>query len=356
MTRKPRKAPITAPKLPDADIAVVIGRIKERVKTFDLPPPGFDPLSASPKQLSDLGFPQRPDPVRLPVFHAFWHKMFSPPLHIEQFDLLAADLEGLLGQLIDGRLAMLDASARRQSSLNWSGAYITPRDGTIFSSIHGAWQVPTPEQPTPAAAGIPYRSSTWIGLDGQRRYYQSSLPQIGTSQDIENTSDGLEDQYRAWWQWWARDNPNTTAPLPLPFPVIRHGDFIMASVYAEPDRKAAKFVIKNVSNGQLVRFDAIAPVSVLGLPPLQISGATAEWVMERPSEGADIQILPDYGTTVFSDCLAVAADQHGGPDVERRVEAAKLIDMYEVRHNPDRTAKISIVTPVTESEFITVYR
>ena len=56
---------------------------------------------------------------------------------------------------------------------NWSGAYITPRGWhRVFGRSRAKWRVPTSK---PAARRRRRRrgtrSSTWIGFDGQRRYY-----------------------------------------------------------------------------------------------------------------------------------------------------------------------------------------
>jgi hypothetical protein len=42
--------------------------------------------------------------------------------------------------------------------------------------------------------------------------------------------------------------------------------------------------------------------------------------------------------------------------VERSLSAAKLIDMYVVKQNPERTAKISIAKPLDSTEFLTHFR
>jgi hypothetical protein len=356
MTRKPEKRAVK-PRSLSQDFAALAKKIKESVTAYDPPPADFDPLTAPAQDLDKFGFPPRPDPKRLPLLHAFWQKMFESRSHFERFDISPADLELVADLRVNSRGPAIDLLARRQSSLNWSGAYLTPRDGTIFDSIHGAWQVPTPSKPAAAAAGnLFFSSSTWIGLDGQRRYYQSSLPQIGTGQDLDIATGVSQEQYRAWWQWWARDVSGAGIPIPLPFPTIKHLDFIMANVCANPGRNSAKFLIKNISNGQAMLFDQAAPIPNPGFPALRISGATAEWILERPSVGSQIQVLPDYGTVLFSDCLAVATNPSTGAQVERDVEVPKLIDMYEMRSNPQRTAKISIARPVDEDRVMTVYR
>lgn len=42
--------------------------------------------------------------------------------------------------------------------------------------------------------------------------------------------------------------------------------------------------------------------------------------------------------------------------MERFLSAAKLIDMYVVKQNPERTAKISIAKSLDTTEFLTYFR
>jgi len=80
--------------------------------------------------------------------------------------------------------------------------------------------------------------------------------------------------------------------------------------------------------------------------------------MERPADAPNptpLQ-LPDYGTVDFRDCGAMAINMNTGTTVERSLSAAKLIDMYVVKQNPERTAKISIAKPLDTTEFLTYFR
>lgn len=331
-------------------------RLKKLVKDSTrsvLPPTGFHPLEASQEELKMFGFPKRPDPARQPAEYAFWQEMFAPALEFEAFDfeilpLFTTHSRGFFGQL-----------PRRQTSLNWSGAYITPRDGTVFSSIWGKFQVPTPNQPPGGGAGQKYRSSTWIGFDGQRRYYRSTLPQIGTAQNIDpSTSTGVPTKsFFAWWQWWVRDVSNQAYPITLTSPTIHAGDLVMCFMQVADDRAGVSFVITNLTTSRAVQFFQAAPPTGAG-QPFKVPGATAEWVMERPADAPDptpLQ-LPDYGTVDFRDCGAMAINTDTGAMVERNLSAAKLIDMDVVKQNPERTVNISIAKPLDSTEFLTYFR
>ena len=332
-------------------------RLKKIVRdstTSALPPGGFDPLQASQEELTKLGFPKRPIPERQPAEYAFWQEMFARPVEFEAFDFdilpLIVQSRGFFGQL-----------PRRQTSLNWSGAYITPRDGAVFSSIWGQFQVPTPNQPSGGGSSETYRSSTWIGFDGQRRYFRSTLPQIGTAQNIDpSTSMGMgvpTKSFFAWWQWWVRDVAGQAFPITLGAPTVHPGDLIMCFMQVADDRAGVSFVITNLSTSRAVQFFQAAP-STSGGRSLKVPGATAEWVMERPADPPDPtpRQLPDYGTVDFRHCGAMAINMSTGVKVERSLSAAKLIDMYVVKQNPERTAKISITKPLDATEFLTRFR
>jgi hypothetical protein len=316
-----------------------------------VPPAGFSPLAASQADLKKFGFPMRPDPSRQPAEDAFWQELFAPSLQFEAFDIDVLPVFATRSRRVFAQLP------RRQTSLNWSGAYITPRDGTVLSSIWGKFQVPTPNVPSAGAPGGKYRSSTWIGFDGQRRYYTSTLPQFGTAQNIDPSAAGPKRSFFAWWQWWVRDDEDQAYPITLTSPVIHAGDLIMCYMQVSDDRTGMSFVIRNLTTSRVVQFFQRAPLTTKG-QPFKVPGATAEWVMERPADPPDPtpMQLPDYGTVNFHDCGATAINIKTGTKVERSLSAAKLIDMHIVKENPERTRRISLAKPVSPTEFLTHYR
>jgi hypothetical protein len=52
-----------------------IGKLK--ITTFDVPPAGFDPRSASDDVLARHGWPARPDAKTSPRFRAQWERTFG---------------------------------------------------------------------------------------------------------------------------------------------------------------------------------------------------------------------------------------------------------------------------------------
>lgn len=339
-----------APKNPKFDPGLLKKMVQDS-SASTLPPPGFSPLAASQAELKTLGFPIRPDATHQPAEYALWQQLFATSLQFEAFDIDVLPVFGTGSRRVFAQLQ------RRQTSSNWSGAYITPRDGTVFTSIWGKFQVPTPNETSPGAPGGKYRSSTWIGFDGQRRYYTSTLPQFGTAQNIDTPTAGLNRSYFAWWQWWVREDDDQAYPITLTSPVIHAGDLIMCYMQVSDDRSGVSFVIRNLTTSRVVQFVQRAPLTAKG-QPFKVPGATAEWVMERPADPPDPtpMQLPDYGTVNFHDCGAAAINFNTGTRVERSLTGAKLIDMQIVQQNPERTRRISIAKPVGPLEFLTHYR
>ncbi|HTO63614.1 MAG TPA: G1 family glutamic endopeptidase [Bradyrhizobium sp.] len=328
-----------------------LNRIVRTSIRSSLPPTGFDPLDASQEELERLGFPKRPEPALQPSEHAFWQEMFAPR---PEFEAFAFEILPPVTTRSRGFFAQLP---RRQTSLNWSGAYITPRDGTVFHSIWGKFQVPMPNLPSGGDPGEKYRSSTWIGFDGQRRYYNSTLPQFGTAQNIDPSAGGPTKSFFAWWQWWVRDVAAQASPNKLIVPTIHVGDWIACYMQVADDRAGVSFMMTNLTTNSAVQFFQGAPPTSWG-QPFKVPGATAEWVTERSADAPDptpLQ-LPDYGTVDFRDCGATAINMTTSATVERSLSAAKLIDMYVVKRNPERTVKVSIAKPLSTTEFVTQFR
>jgi Peptidase A4 family len=319
----------------DNDRQAQLEEIARRIHFYDRPPEGFDPRTAEPRELWRYGIPPQPNARELPMGAAFWTEMFTPPLvFTEATYLLMAD-----PVLISDQLRMT-TSGQRESSLNWSGAYITPRDGRQFTEVHGRWEVPNVMAPAGTSGNAEFRSSIWIGFDGQRRYFDSSLPQIGTAQFLNAPNDP---PLSVWWQWWLRDNPATYFPVTLPLPIVQ-GHLMLASLLVLNETQV-HFLIENRTTG------AVYPPFTIDAPMLsgiqaKVSGATAEWIVERPTDSnGDLHELPDYHRVSFTNCFAMSAHmppgQLPGAGLEQTLDGARLINMHKVDRNPSRTVIIS---------------
>jgi hypothetical protein len=197
--------------------------------------------------------------------------------------------------------------------------------------------------PSGTSGNPEFRSSVWIGLDGQRRYLDSSLPQIGTAQFLNAPNDP---PFSVWWQWWLRDNPTTFSPVPIALPILP-GQRMMASLLVLNDTQV-QFLIENRTTGQIFPpFVMDAPTDSVSQVQVKVSGASAEWIVERPANATtgDLYELPDYNEVHFTNCFAISADmppgQSPGSGLEQTLDGARLINMHEVERNPVRTVTIS---------------
>jgi Peptidase A4 family len=313
----------------------VLDEIRRRTHFYEKPPQDLNPLILQPAELAKYGIPPRPNAEEFPALADFWDEMFSPPLIFTEptFDLPATPIR------ISARL-FLTTSGHDESSFNWSGAYITPRDGQQFTEVHGRWVVPGVMAPAGAVGNPEFRSSVWIGLDGARRYSDSTLPQIGTAQCVNPP---IGPPFFLWWQWWMRDNPTTFCPAVVPIAVLPgHRILVKLEVLSETQ---VRFLIKNGTTGQnYPPFKMDAPSHPVTGRQAEVSGATAEWIVERPANMATVLYnLPDYHQVTFTSCYAVQATllPGGGPGLERTLDEATLISMYDIEGNPPRRVTIS---------------
>jgi len=310
------------------------------------PPPDFDPLTAGPGELERYGIPPKPDPDRQPALTRFWTEMYSPLDDGRRLVFVAPPIQ------VPGTSYM-----KTEASLNWSGAYITPRNGQQFTEVHAAWTIPHVTVPASRSESAEYRSSIWIVFDGQRRYFDSSLPQLGTGQFVKNDP-AADPYYHTWCQWWLRDNSQTYEPLILSVK-IAPCQRVMASLLVR-SKTEVHGIIVNRTTGEILPFIMDAPTDRASSTKLKVSGATAEWIVERPAdERVEPYALPDYGTVHFTNCCALSAEMsvEGAPRPgrERTLVDARLIRMYKRARNPSRTVMISKAERQDVDQFKTLY-
>ena len=311
-------------QLPPEDPDELLERLNRETRRLH-PPPGFDPLTASQAERDQFGLPPKPDPEHEPELYEFWVELFSSPLSFEEGDF------SFVGPQPHNfhRAGAAGVRSRHESSRNWSGTYITPRDGRMFTDVLGSWRVPAVAPPAGQPPGAEYRSSTWIGFDGQRSYLNSTLPQIGTGQFFNAVGFPPGQAWISWIQWWPLP-PLTILSLP-----VAPGDRIMCWLLVL-NRTDVLFIIKNHTQGPLHMFIMTAPKVIMPpwiLVPVQaeVSGATAEWVMERPTSLVTNQLypLPNYGQVEFRQCYALSARAPGSPGRLERLIGPKLINVQD---------------------------
>lgn len=308
-----------------------------------LPPPDFDPVnnSADRARLEEFWLPSRPDPEREPELHEHWREMFAGRLRFVLAGSQPAK-QPVTTALLAMRLPGPPATAGFETSSNWSGAYILPNRGDRFSRVVGGWKAPEVKPGTgPNPSGLPFRCSIWIGLDGKKRW-TGSMPQVGTVHAV--APDGTPEEPKLWWQWWIRDGHS--APHDIPGVPVRAGDEVLCSLTAVSPH-LVRFHVRNRNTGTFAGFAVSEPV------PLR--GATAEWVVEQPSdpqgdpravkgrrEGEPLFPLPDYGSVAFRHCAAQAGAAPGFGNRYHPLRTPRLIRMSQLLTQPTRKALISV--------------
>lgn len=317
---------------------------------FPFPPPDFDPLREDPKQ---YGLPPLPNKDTQPELHAAWLRLFEPPHVFVPPAILETEL--LIRQ--PNIRQILPYTSRIENSANWCGASIVPHDGDQFVMLFGEWTVPVPSLPPPSDQGpkgqkTRYCCVAWIGIDGNRRYLDSTLPQIGTEQVLTVDSSGQPSvACTAWFQWWGRTQVKLTR-FYLTNITVDAGISVMALIWViNPRHVVAVFRTFAPLNQITVLVEPMPEVYLRPHQPAKvqplISGATAEWIVERPEQpvltGAALEPFPNYGPVQFLHCVAGTAQTAGMPTSEETLRGPRLFRMFEVpKNHPPRIRLISM--------------
>jgi hypothetical protein len=313
---------------------------------YAVPSSEANPANMSPTELAEYGLPPRPDKDSEPSLHDLWLRTFGHEFRFVKFSAEPHRLTHL-----DVRPAPSAAFVSRyEGSLNWSGAYVQPSNARTFVQVWGQWEAPALRLPRDAIPDGDYRCSIWIGLDGRRLYRNSSLPQIGTMQVLRTPHTDC----CAWVQWWVRGNTGNRPTEISCFPVDT-GD-VISCVLTVLDEHHVKLNIVNQTKKIITAVKASAPTDSSNTR-LSISGATAEWVLERPAivDEPTLYQFPDYGSMDFVNCRAVEALAGGVSPAERFLASPRFMRMHEVREAPQRTRLISMAKPIDETSFNVTY-
>jgi hypothetical protein len=315
-------------------------------------PSGYDLLDAPQDKLDLYGIPQKPDRIAEPSLFEFWSKLVSPLFTAKQPKLTPID-KFLQGSQIEQSQSMPSLGGTVQSSLNWSGAIISPCWPKRFVLATAGWLAPKVSRPSAealfTAKNLP-RSLVWVGLDGYNGTLPKiSLPQIGTA----HFPDHQPQQHFAWWGWWSK---HSTKERIDEFVIeefkIAAGDEILAGLEVLRSEDV-RFFIKNQSTGEFRSF--------LGkrqpLRDIEQLGSSAEWVVERPTaierptaverptepKSEKLYPLADYDPPVdFKYCLALAADKPCAPGrLMTLADNGLIIKMREAFADPYRTIYVS---------------
>jgi hypothetical protein len=129
----------------------VSSALPKGARTFELPPDGFDPMTASADKLRRYGLPRRPDPDSEPQLARLYARAFSRPRTFLKPKLV-----------VDSRLDAINAKRKGKadfSSGDWGGAVVTTPASNPPNMVFAQFQVPTvlnfdPELTQPLTSGF----------------------------------------------------------------------------------------------------------------------------------------------------------------------------------------------------------
>ncbi|MGC2784441.1 MAG: G1 family glutamic endopeptidase [Roseiarcus sp.] len=250
------------------------------VRTHPLPPKGFDPRTASARELRRYGLPQRPDPAMRPQLAARWDEIFSRK--ITYVTPTFRPLEELLpGVKPRGRLRQ-DLVTVPNST--WSGAVVHATGSQTFTWVLGQWNVP---DVAPAAGGKGSQYTfAFIGIDGN-----TDVTQIGTIQSVSTAANGsVSKSCYAVYEWF----PNSWSAITnLP---VSFGDTMIGLICLDSPTEAL-FSLVNVTSGIHAGFIFDAPAGTASLEN------QAEWILERPEVSGVNPPMPNFGEIYFESAM-----------------------------------------------------
>jgi hypothetical protein len=272
------------------------------------PPLAQNALALSNRELVARGYPPRPDKVKAPGPYAKWLYIVS-----HAFTQVSSRKVGRHDVSFSPTLPLPPRSSRARSngksifdynSGNWSGAVVSDPN-VRFYAIQDDWLTPSVWVPTQIGYGA---AAVWAGLDEGA----NDLVQTGTDSEAWNFfyydfPVFTEVEFTNYWAW-VESLPDI--PYAVPNLIVSPGDELSVDIFLADQYGNTTFY-----NGDLTPSDDVVWFMVYNLTagtsywgtlprPAQFSGATAEFVLERPGDydTGTPSALADYGFAAAHDC------------------------------------------------------
>ena len=279
-----------------------------RVRTFTPPPPGFDPITASERDLLKHGFPARPEhPQHQERYKRVFAAMKDGFRYIEPtFKVNPKRRHGTAVSRPGGGARPPAVGTGNEFSSIWSGGLVFPPVGEAFRWIVGEWTIPNVNSP---ADGQTYFCATWIGIDGDTTVASTDLCQAGINMDVTRSGSNATRHCTAWCEWF----PGPEIEIPN-FPVTFGDTVIITLCTGGTGSTEATIFYANMTAGLGTSFILDAGTFADGTQ-ISLVGDSAQWVVERPAVGENLTpaLLANYTQLFFSGCQAVAYS----PDASR---------------------------------------
>jgi peptidase A4-like protein len=258
-----------------------------RIRTYEPPPPEFNPLAATPRLLLHHGFPARPDAKTQPKVRQMWEKALSRPRTwiTPVFREVKGKSHGPALRPGKGRARVSAAKGiTNATSSNWSGSVAFAPAKRTFGWVAGQWTVPNPHAPGLGS----YYASEWVGIDG---WGSNDVLQAGTETEIIDLGIFSSRQVYVWWEWFPSGEVAITNFS------VSAGD-IMYCLICVNSTTTATVYLTNQSTGVTTSFSITAPQGTA------LVGNSAEWIVERPTINGSVASLTDTKTVYFDEGIA----------------------------------------------------
>jgi hypothetical protein len=240
--------------------------------TVNVPPSGFDPLTASVTDLEKYGYPAKPtDPTAL----AHWEDLMS---HAKNFIIPEFKVSNV-------------SHAPKMSGTSyglWQG-YVasessgSPYNSQPFTNVMGQWNLPTVTGSGAPANQWAY-SANWVGFGS------TNIVQAGTVSEAYGGSSSTS------YQIWTEAYPLESTAVNVPNFTVSAGDNIYIDIGYNASTGTANFYIEDYTRNEVSSF----PQS--GLSGYQNNHV--EWVSEDPIVSGGNPPYAKYGSTTITGCQA----------------------------------------------------
>jgi hypothetical protein len=260
-----------------------------RINTFH-PPADLDPLTASPKELAQAGFPARPtDIVALASYNRFFTQNRNKLRHIEPTFAVGSKTR-------PSRRLIQSEDLLNELSTNWSGVLVHPPGGDSIRWVTAQWNVPFV---SPSANDGLESADCWIGIDGWGPEGSHDVAQAGVECTTRRNGNEVEVDCYAWFEWWpAAEHKITNFP-------VSPGDSVGVTICAENGFRGEITVVRvffaNTTKGISTSFEVESPQDY------SLSGLMAEFIVETPMLDSVNIGLPIYTDVLFTDAMAGTA-------------------------------------------------
>jgi len=271
-----RLAPVDVISGSDGSLAVIylVRGVRTEVR---IPREGFSPLTATARELANLGMPERPSDTAARAQWAAGLRSWK-----RTTDATLCEQTGITFGPDEPAFITDPSGGNGAASYNWAGNALARAAAGTYVAIQGDIVQPTKNTSCTGAA-----LGNWIGLGG---YTSQKLIQAGTAY-FPN-----EGTPRAWYEYLAAGSQNP--PVTMSSVVVRAGDRIHAYVAVQKSTGQTTFYLYNTANG--TNSSVVLNLSV----STYYDGSSAEWIDERPSVGGAPTPLGNFGSAVWTNVQA----------------------------------------------------